>query len=51
MAASCIPQLLSSHCRGGRGGGRAASAGLQFGEPSFTFGGQRSLMAVRFLVY
>ena len=25
--------------------------GSQFGEPSFTFGGQKSLMAVTFLVY
>ena len=37
------PQLLSN------GGGVAKSAGSQFGEPSFTFGGQRSLMAVRVL--
>ena len=29
----------------------AASAGLQFEEPSFTFGGQKSLIAVTFLVY
>ena len=26
-----------------------ASAGLKFGEPSFTFGGQKSLMAVTLL--
>ena len=31
--------------------GVAASAGSQFGEPSFTFEGQKSLMAVTFLVY
>ena len=29
----------------------AASAGSQFGEPSLTFGDQKSLMAVTFLVY
>ena len=29
----------------------AASAGLLFWESSFTFGGQKSLMAVTFLVY
>jgi hypothetical protein len=29
----------------------AASVGSQFWEPSFTFGGQKSLMAVTFLVY
>ena len=29
----------------------AASAGSQFGEPLFTFGGQKSWMAVTFLVY
>ena len=40
-----FPQLLSNHC-----GGMAASDGSQFGEPSFTFGGQKSLMAVTFLV-
>ena len=38
-------QLLSNHCDG-----VAASAGLQSGEPSFTFGGQKLLMAVTFLV-
>ena len=32
------------------GGGAAASTGFQFREPSFTFGGQESLMAVPFLV-
>ena len=31
--------------------GLVASAGSQFWEPSFTFGGQKSLMAVTFLVY
>ena len=31
--------------------GVAASAGSQFGEPSFTFGGQKSLMAVIILIY
>ena len=31
--------------------GAAASPGLQFWKPSFTFGGQKSLMAVTFLVY
>ena len=31
--------------------GVAASAGSQFWEPSFTFGGQKLLMAVTFLVY
>ena len=31
--------------------GVAASAGSQFWEPSFTFGGQKFLMAVTFLVY
>ena len=39
-------QLLSNHHDG-----VAASAGLQFGEPSFTFGGQKLLMAGTFLVY
>ena len=29
----------------------AASSGLHLWEPSFTFGGQKSLMAVTFLVY
>ena len=31
--------------------GLAASSGSQFWEPSFTFGGQKSLMAVTFLIY
>ena len=31
--------------------GVAASTRSQFGEPSFTFGGQKSLMPVTFLVY
>ena len=40
-----FPQLLSNHP-----GGVAGSAGLQLWGPSFTFGGQKSLMAVTFLV-
>ena len=40
--ASCIPQLLW---------GVTTSVGSQFGEPSFTYGGQTLLMAVTFLVY
>ena len=32
------------------GGGGAASVGSQFWEPSFTFGGQKLLKAVMFLV-
>ena len=44
--ASCIPPApQQSPC------GVAASAGSLFWEPSFTFGGQKSLMAVTFLVY
>ena len=31
--------------------GVSASTGLQFGQLSFTFGGQKSLMAVTFVVY
>ena len=55
MAASCIPpapQLLSNHPSPGCGGvAGVASAGLQFGDLSFTFGGQKSLMAATFLIY
>ena len=40
-----FPQLLSNLWA------LVASAGSQFWEPSFTFGGQKSLMAVTFLVY
>ena len=46
MAASCIPHAPQQSLRG-----MAASAGSQFWEPSFTFGGQKSLMVVTFLVY
>ena len=42
-----FPQLFSNHHGGW---GVAACAGLQFGEPSFTFGGQKSLMAVTFFI-
>ena len=42
-----FPQLFSNH-HGGQG--VAACAGLQFGEPSCTFGGQKSLMAVAFFM-
>ena len=42
-------QLLSNHCRGGAA--VAASVGLHFWESSFTFGGQKSLTTVIFLVY
>ena len=41
-----FPQLLSNPH-----GGWEYPLGLQFGEPSFTFGGQKLLMAVPFLVY
>ena len=45
-AASCIPPVpLQSPW------GVAAAARWQFGEASFTFGGQKPLMAVTFLVY
>ena len=40
-----FPQLPSNHS-----GGVAASAGSQFWELSFTSGGQKSLMAVTFLI-
>ena len=44
--ASCIPPAPQlSPC------GVAASAASQFWKPSFTFGGQKSLMAVTFPVY
>ena len=33
------------------GGGVAASAGSQFWEPSFTFGGQKLLRAVPFFLF
>ena len=46
MAASCIPLAPQQSLRG-----MAASAGSQFWEPSFTFGGQKSLIVVTFLVY
>ena len=46
MAASCLlPALQQSPW------GVAVSTPSQFGEPSFTFGGQKSLMAVTFLIY
>ena len=41
-----FPQLLSNHGRG-----LTASVGCQFWEPSFTFGGQKSTMAMIFPVY
>ena len=41
-----FPQLFSNHHAK-----VAAFPGSQFGEPSFTFGGQKSLMAVTFLVH
>ena len=46
MAASCIPLAPQQSLRG-----VAASAGSKFWEPSFTFGGQKLLMVVTFLVY
>ena len=45
-AVLAFPQLLSIHSGGG-----AASARSQFWELSFTFGGQKSLMALTFLIY
>ena len=45
MAASCIPQAPQQSPWG-----VAAYAGSQFWEPSFTFGGQKSLRGVPFLV-
>ena len=52
MAVSCIPSPSSSAITLARGvGGVAASVGSQFWEPSFTFGGQKLLKAVTFLVY
>ena len=45
MAASCFPQLLSNH----HGGWQHPLD--QLCEPSFTTGGQKSLMSVTFLVY
>ena len=44
--ASCIPPAPQQSRWGA-----AASCGLQFWEPSFTFEGQKSLMAVTFLAY
>ena len=41
-----FPQLLSNHRWGG-----STSAESQFWASSFTFGGQKSLMAVKFLVH
>ena len=46
MAASCIPLAPQQSLRG-----VAASAGSKFWDPSFTFGGQKLLMVVTFLVY
>ena len=46
MAASCNPPASQQSLWR-----VAASAGSQFGEPSLTFGDQKSLMAVKFLVY
>ena len=46
MAASCILPAPQESPRG-----FAASVGSQFCEPSFTFEGQISMMAVTFLVY
>ena len=46
MAASCIPPTPQQSPWG-----VAASTGSQFWEPSFTFGDQKSMMAVTFLVY
>jgi len=45
MVASCIPPAPQQSAWR-----VAASAGLQFGEPSLTFGGQKSLVAVTFLI-
>ena len=50
MAACCI----STHLRSSAitlDGGVATSVGSQFREQSFTFGGQKLLMVVTFLVY
>ena len=47
MAVSCIPSSSSAITIGGW----QASAGSQFWEPSFTFGGQKLLMAMIFHVY
>ena len=46
MTASCLPPAPQQSPQG-----VVAPAGSQFGEPSFTFGGQKSLRAVTFLVY
>ena len=42
--ASCTPPAPQQSLLG-------VAAGSQFGEPAFTFGGQKSLMAVTFLAY
>ena len=49
----CSPCFLHSPSSSAitMGEGVSASTGSQFGEPSFTFGGQKSLMAVTFVVY
>ena len=47
MAASCIPSSSSAITIGGW----QASAGSQFWKPSFTFGGQKLLMAMILHVY
>ena len=44
--ASCIPLVPQQSLSG-----VAASPGSQFGELSFTFEGQKSLLSVKFLVY
>ena len=46
MAASCISPAPQQSLWG-----VAASAGSQFWEPSFTFGGKKLLMTVTFLIY
>ena len=56
MAACCVSTHLRSSAITldggvGWGDGVAASVGSQFGEHSFTFGGQKSLTVVTFLVY
>ena len=48
MAAFCVPPAPALQQSSQR---VAASTGSQFWEPSFTFGGQKLLMAVTFLVY
>ena len=56
MAACCVSTHLRSSAITldggvGWGDGVAASVGSQFREHSFTFGGQKSLTVVTFLVY